>query len=40
MQLLADIRADGEAEDVSRSHNSAARCRACGFNEVCEERLG
>jgi CRISPR-associated exonuclease Cas4 len=40
MQLLADIRADGEADEVARSHNSAARCRACGFNEVCEERLG
>ncbi|HKZ68477.1 MAG TPA: CRISPR-associated protein Cas4 [Anaerolineales bacterium] len=39
MQLLADIRADSDADDVARSHNSAARCGACGFNEVCEERL-
>ena len=39
LELLESIRADSDAEEVSRSHHSAARCRACGFHEVCEERL-
>lgn len=37
--ILDDLRADGEADDVARSHDSAARCRACGFSEACEEHL-
>ena len=37
--LLDEIRADERADTVARSHSSAARCRACGFNEVCDERL-
>ncbi|MBI3244121.1 MAG: CRISPR-associated protein Cas4 [Chloroflexi bacterium] len=37
LELLDEIRADGEADDVARSHNSAARCRACGFREVCDQ---
>ncbi len=39
LELLDEIRADGEADEVARSHSSAARCRACGFREVCEESL-
>ena len=39
LELLADIRADSEEAEVSRSHNSRARCQACGFWEVCDERL-
>ena len=38
-ELLDDMRADGEAEDVARSHSSSARCQACGFREGCEESL-
>ena len=38
-ELLDDMRADGEAEDVARSHSAAARCQACGFREGCEESL-
>jgi CRISPR-associated exonuclease Cas4 len=37
--ILEDLRADSEADDVARSHTSAARCRACGFREVCDEHL-
>ena len=37
--LLDEMRAAGEAEDVARSHASAARCRACGFREACDESL-
>ncbi len=39
LELLDEIRADGEADDVARSHSSAARCRACGFREVCGEEV-
>jgi CRISPR-associated exonuclease Cas4 len=38
--LLEDMRAEAEAADVARSHHSAARCRACGLREVCDEALG
>ena len=37
--ILEDLRADSEADEVARSHASAARCRACGFREVCDEHL-
>jgi CRISPR-associated exonuclease Cas4 len=37
--VLENLRADSEADDVSRSHQSAARCRACGYREVCDEHL-
>jgi len=40
LELLDAMRADADEEDVSRSHSSAARCRACGFREVCGEELG
>lgn len=37
--LLEEMHAEVEAEDVARSHSSAARCRACGFREACDESL-
>jgi CRISPR-associated exonuclease Cas4 len=37
--LLAEIRADAASPGAARSHDSAARCRACGFREMCEETL-
>jgi CRISPR-associated exonuclease Cas4 len=37
--LLDEIRADRETEDVPRSHEQAARCRACGFRAVCDDSL-
>lgn len=37
--LLDEIRADSEADEVARSHSSAARCRGCGFREECDESL-
>lgn len=39
LALLEEMQADLEAEAVHRSHTSAARCRGCGFREVCEEAL-
>jgi CRISPR-associated exonuclease Cas4 len=37
--LLAEMRAEAQAGDVARSHDSPARCRACGFREVCDDAL-
>jgi CRISPR-associated exonuclease Cas4 len=37
--ILEDLRADSEADEVARSHNSSARCQACGFWEACDEHL-
>lgn len=39
LALLDEMRADAEAEEVGRSHDSPARCAGCGFREVCEEAL-
>ena len=39
VELMDDIRASESADDVPRSHDSAARCRACGFREACAEAL-
>lgn len=38
-ELLGDMRADADSAAVARSHAVAARCAACGFREICAERL-
>ena len=40
LDQLAEIRRDESRRDVPRSHEEAARCRRCGFNKVCDQRLG
>jgi len=37
---LAAIRRDESRAHVPRSHEEAARCRKCGFQLVCDQRLG
>ena len=39
LQVVNDIRESPEWGSIHRSHNQPARCRACGFRNVCEERL-
>lgn len=39
LELLAEMRADVDSADVSRSHDSAVRCGACGFRAVCGQAL-
>lgn len=39
LTTLDELRQDRAAEDVERSHQQAARCRACGFNATCTDRL-
>jgi CRISPR-associated exonuclease Cas4 len=39
LDLLDDLRADRDSDDVPRSHDQPARCRACGFWSQCDDRL-
>ncbi|MBI3360024.1 MAG: CRISPR-associated protein Cas4 [Chloroflexi bacterium] len=39
LALLDAVRADAEADEVRRSHNSPARCGGCGYREMCDESL-
>ena len=39
LDLLADIRRDEHRSNLGRSHDDDQRCRHCGFNEVCDQRL-
>ncbi len=39
LDQLAEMRRDETRTDVARSHESAARCQACGFRRVCDQSL-
>ncbi len=39
LDQLAEMRRDETRTDVPRSHESAARCRACGFRGICGQSL-
>jgi CRISPR-associated exonuclease Cas4 len=39
LSLLAEMRQDLAADDVSPSHANPNRCRSCGYQEECSERL-
>jgi CRISPR-associated exonuclease Cas4 len=39
IDLLAEIRQQEHHKEVNRSHNSAARCRQCGYRTVCSQAL-
>jgi len=39
LDQLADIRRDEYRTQVERSHEDAARCRGCGFRNVCDQSL-
>jgi CRISPR-associated exonuclease Cas4 len=39
MDQLADIRRDETRTTVGRSHEDVARCRRCGFRNVCDQSL-
>lgn len=39
LDLLADIRRDETRAEVDCSHAEPARCRKCGFRNVCEQKL-
>ena len=37
--LVAALRQAEASHYAPRSHNSPARCRSCGFNSICDQRL-
>lgn len=39
LDLLAEIRRDENRSEVNCSHAEPARCRRCGFRNVCEQKL-
>ncbi len=39
LDILAEMRRDERRDEVSRSHENAARCAKCGFRNVCEQKL-
>jgi CRISPR-associated exonuclease Cas4 len=39
LDQLAEMRRDEYRDDVPRSHEDPARCRRCGFRNVCDQQL-
>ena len=39
-QVIGQMRSARESQSVHRNHTQPGRCRACGFRDVCEERIG
>jgi CRISPR-associated exonuclease Cas4 len=38
LDLVAEVRRQGKREQ-DRTHNSSARCRGCGYREICDQRI-
>ena len=39
LDLIANMRIDGQRAEVQRSHEEEKRCRHCGFRQGCDQRL-
>jgi CRISPR-associated exonuclease Cas4 len=39
VKLLAEMQSTSEVSELHRSHIQPGRCAACGYGELCEERL-
>jgi CRISPR-associated exonuclease Cas4 len=39
IELLADMKEDDVKREVARSHEQPARCKRCGFRNVCDQSL-
>lgn len=39
VSLLAEMETDLRSGEMHRSHGVSARCRACGYGQLCDERL-
>lgn len=39
-ETLTEMQAHLRGETVARSHASATRCTACGYREICDQRIG
>ncbi|MFN7995327.1 MAG: Dna2/Cas4 domain-containing protein [Bryobacteraceae bacterium] len=40
LQVIDEMRNGREAQSIHRNHTQPGRCRACGFRDVCDERIG
>ena len=39
LELLDEMRQNGNSQDMPRSHASPARCQRCGFRTICDQAL-
>jgi CRISPR-associated exonuclease Cas4 len=39
LELMQEMRSQERRKDVHRSHETAARCKGCGFSNICDQRL-
>jgi CRISPR-associated exonuclease Cas4 len=39
VELLEEMRAQERRKEIPRSHETAARCKGCGFSNICDQRL-
>ena len=39
LDLIDEMRSLERRKNIPRSHDSAARCNACGYREICDQRL-
>lgn len=39
LEILDEMRSDARRVSVDCSHNSPARCRGCGYHEICDQSL-
>jgi CRISPR-associated exonuclease Cas4 len=39
LEILTEMRRDERSTNVDCSHRSPARCRGCGYREICDQRL-
>jgi CRISPR-associated exonuclease Cas4 len=39
LELLADMRSSLGLGEMHRSHDQVGRCKACGFGQLCDQRL-
>ena len=39
LEILDKMRSDERSANVACSHQSAARCRGCGYRQICDQRL-
>jgi CRISPR-associated exonuclease Cas4 len=40
LDLLEEMRQCTTSDEASRSHDSAARCQGCGYQSICDQKLG
>ena len=40
LRIMEEMRPAGNSHEVHRNHSQPGRCRACGFREICAERIG